>query len=257
MRIIRSFTKNPLTIAILLIAFLNLSCNQDDMIESYTDNSLNEKYSGEDIMKGLFFFQNNISDDVSFLHDFKNQLYNLRDSKEIDVELKNFSEVATNYINTYRPSFFNEFQSAMYSDNYYLIKNKLDECAIMIGNSLAMSDKYSDAFQFAELKNSPEFMEFISSVDLTTIEGQQQLNGFLNANPEFRYDENGQKVAIPIFAGAVAVVYVAVAAVSIAAALYSVVTKAAYWDPFGQSVGKNELSKEIIVKELSNYFLNN
>lgn len=44
-------TKNPLTIAVLLLAFLNLSCNQDDFVESYVDNSAIDKYSGEEIFK--------------------------------------------------------------------------------------------------------------------------------------------------------------------------------------------------------------
>lgn len=256
MRTIRSFTKKPLTILVLLIAFLNLSCNKDDAV---TQNEINKKYNGEEMIRGLFFFQNEISDDVSFLKDFKSQLFNSNQRDKVLNELKDISDVSINYIKSHNPEFISEFENAMYSSNYYLIQQKLDECAILIGNSLALSDKYSDAFQFAqELQDSPKFMKFISSTDLSTIEGQTKLNEFLNENPEFQYDENGLKVAIPIFVGAVAVVYVAAGAVSIAVALYSVVTKAAYWDPIGFGRSAEEtLNKEIIVSELGNYFSSN
>lgn len=57
MKTIRSITKNPLTIAVLLLSFLNLSCNQDDFVESYADHSLSDKYSGEEFLEILYYLR--------------------------------------------------------------------------------------------------------------------------------------------------------------------------------------------------------
>ncbi len=252
MKKIRQISNNPIVIVLILINFIFVSCNNDDLMISETK----VKYSGEELMKGLFFFQNDISSNVNFLRDYKQQIYSLGEKEEVNAELKNLSEVATNYINTYKPEFFKELQRAMYSGNFYLIEAKLDECVLLINNSMAMSEKYSKAFEYAEkLKNSPKFMEFIQTVDLTSAEGQQKLNDFLSRNPEYEFDENGQGIAAPIFVGPAVIAYAFVGAVSIAVAAYSVVTKAAYWDPT-KKLKDSDLDKEVIIKEISEYLTN-
>lgn len=248
MKKFRKFSENPIVIILVLLNFMLVSCNRDSNFET------RKIYTGEELMKGLFFFQNDISDNISFIRDFKQQIYHQENKESVNQELNDLSNNAINYINNYNPRFFNEFQKAMYSKNFYLMQTKLDECVLLIGNSMAMSEKYSKAFKFAqEVQKSPEFMKFIEDTDLTSTEGQQKLNNFLKENPEYKFDEDGQQIGVPIFVGPAAIAYVFVGAVSIAIAAYSVITKAAYWDPTKKDSGENKLNREVLVKELNEY----
>lgn len=255
MRTIRNFTKNPLTIAVLLLAFLNLSCNQDDFVESYVDNSISNKYSGEEIFKGVFFFQNdNIVSNISFLSDYSDRIMSLEQNSEIEKSLKEMSQISVNYINNNYPNFFQELQTAVYSNNLYEIESMFNKSVMILEQSLLSDSKYHDAMKLGKVvSEDTQLISEIQKLDLSTDVGVLELRNIL-ASSDYGDPENAGDAVF--FAGVLAVAYIAAAAVSFVVAAYSVVTKAAYWDPTSNAKN-NTVNQEMAISEISGYFNNN
>lgn len=273
MKKIRRISENPIAISLVLFNFIFVSCNQDEFVENSGQEQLHKKETitksstnrqgiktGEEIIRGIFFFQNEISDEVGFLHDFKQDIQKHSNYYETEKSMKEMSDVTIDYIKANNPEFLNELQRAFYSNNLYEIDKKLDECVDLLTKALESSDKYSKAIEFGyKVQNDEKLKTFISSVDLSTEAGQSQLSTFLNENPEYKImADNSVNAAIPIFVGAAAVAYAVAAVVSIAAVLYSVYYKAAYWPKKGLSFEEmykqNTLTREYVIAELTNYF---
>ncbi len=257
MKKIREIAQNPILIGLLLFNFVFVSCNRDEIIKDQIEQNISRK-SGEEIVKGLFFFQNDISDKIEFISDFKENIKSNKNYYQTIEELKSMSEFSIKYIKKNNPNFLKSFQNAMYSGNYYDINNKMNECVKLLSESLQNSSKYSNSIKYVnKIKDNVKFQKFIKETDLSSNEGKEKLSRFINENPDLQY--TGNDVGVPIVWGAVAIVYVAVLAVSMAAALYSVYVKAAYWslesNPF-QNSSENSITKEFAVKEIANYFKN-
>src|SRR5690606_37348367 len=118
MKTIRSFSKNPLTIVVLLLSFLNLSCNQDDFVETYVDNSVSDKYSGEEIFKGIFFFQGDIPKNIDAFNDILINLNNRKDAKAINDELNSLANEVAHYIQNKDANYFETLKKTIESGDY-------------------------------------------------------------------------------------------------------------------------------------------
>lgn len=129
MKAIRSFTQNPLTIAVLLLAFLNLSCNQDDFVENYVDNSLINKYSGEEIFKSIIFADGILTKEIVPL---ANQHIAERMNASQLEEYRNLQKEAINYISGMDREFFTNFKNDILSKNPHSINNALEKAGNLL-----------------------------------------------------------------------------------------------------------------------------
>lgn len=247
-------------------ALLFVSCSQYDDATTPNEKSnsgitqrIGDKYTGEQIIKGLFFFQNDISDNIAFLSEFKKSLKKQNNYYQSLDELNKMSVVSIDYIKKNNPAFLDEFQNAIYSNNYFEINKKMNEAVLLMTTALKVSTKYSDAIKFAEgIQNNPELKQFVTSIDLSTEEGKAKLNTYLEDHPELQYTGDKQNAAIPIFVAAAAVAYVAVAVVSMAAVMYSVYYKVAYWDKQNLTdLSETSITREVAIADISNYFQKN
>lgn len=223
---------------------------------SQTENRSSDSYGGEEIFRGLFFFQNEIPDGIPQLANIKEMIYNNPQSNEVDTLLTEIANISIQFANVNYPNFFEDLEAAIYSNNLYQISNAMDLSADIINQALLSSDEYSILFSLGEdFKNNETLRNQIAKLDLTKEEDQQKLIDIIE-------DHTGENIsnlalAIPIFVlvVAVAIFYVGVAAVSIAVAAYSVVTKAAYWE--WDEVFKShtqDIGEEMLIAEIGRYF---
>lgn len=239
----------------LFMAFLVLfiSCEQYD--DSPVESKL--KYSGEEIFKGLFLYQDNeISENISFLSDYSGKINSFGENSEIKQLLKEMSEISATYIKVKYPNFFQELEAAIYSDNLFEIQDKLNKSVVIIEQSLLSHDKYRDGMKLGKIVSEDvDLMTEIQKLDLSTNEGISKLGDLLRnfSNDSLKFSHR----SAVFFAAVVAVAYIAVVAVSFVVAAYSVVTKAAYWDPTDDDDGdggEQSIMMEMTVVEISNYF---
>jgi hypothetical protein len=238
---------------------LFVSCEQyDNDIPITSTNTSIAKFSGEDIFKGLFYFQNDIPKSISHLEGIKTEIEKLKNDKnEVVSSLKELSEISVNYINKKYPDFFDELQSVMYSGNLYKIESSLNKSVKMIEQATLTSSKYSQAFIIGEkIQDNPELKNKILELDLNN---EKDVKEFRNLVSEIsNVDMAGKEKAI-FFAAVAALAYIVAVAVSFVVAAYSVVTKVAYWDPTKIASEaliseKSSVTKEIIVAEIADFF---
>ncbi|PWW20130.1 hypothetical protein [Chryseobacterium sp. AG844] len=201
----------------------------------------------------MFFLQNEVADNVESLKNVKTQIVNSANSKQTLRNLKNLSEESSKFIKEKYPNFFDKLQKAMYSGNLYEIDKYLKESVVLVEQAGLASDKYSGLFTFSNaIKNNDKLRNQILSLDLSNPKDSQALNDILN---DYAIKEN--IASLCTLAGAFCVFYAVAAAVSIAVAAYSLITKMAYWDPI-ESLSNLEpskqLSKDLLVSQLNTYF---
>lgn len=232
----KSIREESKKIAFLLsMAFLFFSCAND-----YNPNAINQKkYSGEDIMNGLFFFKNEITEGIPQLAQLKSKFKKSENFGEISLSIDEFSKFSINYIKIHYPNFLNDLQTKVYSRNLYAISDAMNQASRYIEQAGLSSDKYRSAFLLGKkINNDDNLKKQISELDLSTTEGMNQFKLIIE-NAEMT-NVNGKNTCITTaFAAALAVFYVAVGAVSIAVGAYSVYFKVAYWGP-GELIPQEE-----------------
>lgn len=254
MKKFRQLSQNPLVILFLIFNFIYVNANRTEIVVDQFKSKHLQK-SGEEIFKGLFFLQNDISENVESLKNLKTQIENSKNGNQTLSYLKNLSQESTSFIKQKYPDFFEKLQKAMYSGNLYEIDNYLKESVILVEQAGLASTKYSGLFTFSNMiKNNETLKNQIVKLDLSNPKDSQTLKNILN---EFSVKENFTQLCA--VAGAFCVFYAIAAAVSIAVAAYSVVTKMAYWDPTESLTGANiepakQLSKDLLVNQIDNYF---
>ena len=241
------------------ITLLFFSCSQYDDISSQNIEASTE-FSGEEIFKGLFFFQNDIANNISDLKEIKSKIESLDDSNKIASSLSDLSNISISYIKENYPKFFDDLKITMNSGNLYEIEKKMNLSAKIIEQSMLTSEKYSKIFAINNaVEKNPELLQRITELDLTKEKDLSQLKQIIRDN---QIDIGDVESTLVFFAAALAVFYVGAIAVSIAAVLYSVVTKAAYWDPTeklaeSQKIAFSEestISRELMIAEIGKYF---
>lgn len=248
---------------ILAASLLFVSCSQYD--DNLSDgNRLQDKYSGEEIFKGLFFFQNNISENVPLLKTMKESLDKMKNHEDITLALTDISNTTVAFINKKHPNFFNELKTVLKSGNRFEIEEKLSKASSLIEQALFSSSKYNAALKFGKsIASNNELMNKIMDIDITSQTGQEQFNSLLKDYSK-SYDTGKEIGVVTLVAAALAAVYAGILAVSIAIAAYSLVVKVAYWDPTevmyeGNKIFKeNSIKHEILINEIAHlYSINN
>lgn len=262
---------------LLSVSILFFSCSQyDDIgsgnIDEQTNSKLfkkdGQKYSGEEILEGLFFFKNDISNGIPQLVEVKASMLKGDTSLEVDNTISELSQVSIDFINKNYPTFFNDLQAKMYSGNLFEVSSAIDMSARLIEQAGLSSEKFQAIFLASKkVANSETLQAQISSLDLSTKEGIEELGEIIKSSRGTEIDNSNNCVA---FAGAAAVFYIAVAAVSIAVAAYSVYYKVAYWGPRVKgdpsiaeerniyiSDGGVEIERDILVSQIGRSFSQN
>lgn len=246
MKLIRK--KIRLIALVMAILVMFVSCEQYDNIENHID------YTGEEIFKGIFFLQNEIADNISFLKDTKKEIENASKSADIIQKLDEISVYTISYINIKYPRFFNDFEKTIKSGNLYQIENEINKSSNIIEQSMLASSEYSKYYALSKsLEQNPNLLDKIRSLDLTDKEGIKELELIKQkSNITLLEEETDESL---IVAAALALFYVAVIAVSIAAVLYSVVVKAAHWGR-GELRGPDKsIQREVIISDIGDLFI--
>ena len=230
MKKIRKYTIKYHFCTVIAMSFMFFSCSQN---ESSTPTNLQTasavKYSGEEILKGLFFFKNKISDGIPQLAELKSKIRNTDNYVQVSKSMDELSELSVNFINSHYPTFFKELETKVYSGNLYEISSVLDQAAKYIEQAGLSSEKFQASFLMGKkINEDANLKDQISKLDLSTPEGINKLNVIINSINGNNTANKGTCV-VSVVAGAIAAVYVGVAAVSIVVAAYSVYFKVAYW----------------------------
>lgn len=227
------------------------SCNQyDDSIVNYTQVS---KHSGEEIFKGLFFFQNDIAQQIPTIKGVWDELGDLKSNNEVISSLKEMSEISVNFINKNYPHFFNKMQTTMYSGNLFEIEKLLNTSGEIIEQAALTSEKFTKAYRVGkQIGNDQELINKILKLDLNNPKDVAKFKNILSSQNNVA-DINFS----PVWAVALAV-YIVVGAVSFVVAAYSFWVKVAYAERFTENSysDKKDLGREIVILEVSNYFEN-
>lgn len=246
MKTIRSFTKSPLTIAVLLIAFLNLSCNQDDFVESYVDNSVSDKYSGEELFRNIVLLENKeIVSKIPQYEDIVDLLSNI--STDQEKELKEFNDEIVINIKSFDETFFEEFEKMIYSKDVQKIESALELAGEKVLVGLSLSKKYNSAYTEVE--------KILNKVEKNPNITQEEMETFLKDTFEFDDIPQSEEAIALALVLAIAIVALLAAAVThaVAAAFVLVVAAAGVKDIIAAKQ-KTDLSQELIVMSIYNNF---
>ena len=150
-----------------LILFTSCEQYENDTLTTSPENSI-AKFSGEDLFKGLFFFQNDISKNISYLNNVKLEIEKLKNERnKISTSLKELSDISINYINEKYPDFFDELQQTMYSGNLYDIEKGLNKSVKLIEQAILSSNKFSKSFIVGQkIYNKPELKDKMYNVGM-------------------------------------------------------------------------------------------
>ena len=226
------------------------SCSQyDDSSEIKSTIINDENLSGEDIFKGLFFFQNeSFNNNISYLNEI-NSTY-ISNSKETLENLKKISDISINYIKETNPHFFDELKSSIYSKNLYDIETIMGKSAVLVEESLLNSKEYSKIMLSSSLlKHNKSTMKKLNNLDP---ENEFDMVEIQKIADDYLADNNQESALVGIF-------YALGAVVSIGAVIYSVVNWVAYWDAFSKTEAiqdDNSLTKDEMMVDINNYFVN-
>ena len=132
------------------------------------------------------------------------------------------------------------------------IDNYMKQSVILVEQAGLASDKYSGLFTFSNIiKNNEQLKNQIVKLDLSNPHDSQVLKDILK---EYSMKKNFTQMCA--VAGAFCVFYAIAAAVSIAVAAYSVVTKMAYIDilDYANIEPSKQLNKDLLVNQIDDYF---
>lgn len=141
----------------LLLVLINFSCKSDDDYVTNTDNEISvNSLSGEDIFKGIFFLEGDISKNIPHLKSLK-EVYDkqLKKSDNYENQKKEISYIENKIVNQMKsiePDFFGKFRDTITSNNPLVT-----ETAIKRTSSLFIDALYSDIELKPYLVNS-EFL---------------------------------------------------------------------------------------------------
>lgn len=248
MKTISSFSKKPLTIAVLLLAFLNLSCNQDDFVESYVDNSLSNKYSGEELFRNIVLLEN--KDIVNKIPQY-GEIIDLLSTMSTDQEeeLKEFNDEIVANIKSFDGTFFQEFQKMIYSKDIQKIESALELAGDKVLVGLSLSEKYNSAYAEVE--------KILNEVEKNPDISQEEMETVLKDTFEFEdipQSEEAAALALVLAVTIVAAVLLAAAVThAVAAAMVLVFAAAAVKNVITVKQGE-QLSQELVVMSIYHNF---
>jgi hypothetical protein len=237
------------------ITMLLFSCSQYEQSD-FLKNNNTKNYSGEEIFKGIFFFQGEIPQKITLLKDEYIKLNSHKKNEQINQTLNDFATETIAFIKTIDKNYFDNFSKVMKSGNNFKIQETLVFAAKLIDLAGKSSKQYSSYFLLSEkIINDEILMNKIKNIDLNTEKGQEEIVKLL----DFKQANNSNvRACTP---GAVfCVYYLAAVAVSYAVAAYTVIAaanvivKLAAWVWAVEDVSKSNINTENMVFEISNLF---
>lgn len=164
MKKIRKISSNPLSLAVVMVSFLCLSCNKaDDILDSDAPKAItlkNAQLSGKELFKSIFFVDGQATELLPVLTS-NVKIYDYLQSEEEIAEYKAFQEKVILYVDSKHPEFFGDFQQKMYSQDPVAIKETLIKSTELMlpflseamgGTGLDYDITESNAEDIAELK---------------------------------------------------------------------------------------------------------
>lgn len=161
----------------LLGLVLTVSCSLSDdpvISKEETSNTIIEKnttYSGKEIFKGIFFLDGIIGSEIyGFEQEYLQE--NL-----IERQIKAYKELNTfivEYLSLKYPSFFDEFEKAIRSNNHIIIKNQLKRSSELMEEAL----NYLKEVHYNEIDRQIEFekkQDYISLDKISSLQYQKNL----------------------------------------------------------------------------------
>lgn len=270
MKKIRIIVSNPFVVTFMSsLILLTTSCTKKHLHPSSVSSKYAD-YSGVDILNGLFFFQNQLSDDISYLRDIRSDISDLVQDDNLnlspdgngalteenfDMHMSKMSDITVSYISEKYPDFFVEFEQVMKSGNFYAMEKSLNLATQLIDQSLLSSEKYRHASVINRtLDKNPGLKDEILSLDLFDSEDRKKFELLLNSSDEIDISSSVNSGIVV----AVAVAVVAVVAVAVAAVVATVVTKVTVWDKKnkgfkGEKTSEGLMDKEIYIAEISKH----
>ena len=123
MKTIRSFTKNPLTILVMVIAFLNISCNQDEFAEIQMEN-----VSGDELFKSIIFADGMVTKNLPSLTNYSPEKMNFSEN-EIE-SYRIHQENLINHLKSLDPNYMINFKESILSKDFKIVSNELEKVKI-------------------------------------------------------------------------------------------------------------------------------
>lgn len=255
MKLLRKYA--PFTVGFMILNLLFVSCGPSATL----DATPSAKYSGEEIFRGLFFFQNDIANNIPQLQQVALKINETRaENAEVDQYLQKVADLATDHIKAYYPTYFVELQNAMYSRDYYQIQEKLALSGKLIEQAVLTSEEYAGIYAVGQqIGQDSEMVAKIQALDLTQEADQRKLEKMLATLDDI--EQVDSKAAF--FAAVVAAVYLLAGAVNTVVAAYYVIAAAAVIVELAVigtdeirnlSSGDIGLSDELLVAEISQFF---
>lgn len=245
MKKIRQITQNPFILAFLLIAFLNVSCNQDDLVDS--NNPVNSKqYTDIDVFKGVMFLEGPVADK---LDDFKelNFKYFAENQSDID-RMQNYQNTLVSYIESSNPNYFSEFRKEIGSGDFYRVKETVSNAALLIKDKTiemsGLDESEVESLQKSiteKLSTSHDFNKKLSKEDIQSI--VKDMQDYTSQSNRDKASPVGIDLWILIYGAAV------VAAVVVLLALW--VNPPSPSDPIPSSSSKNNYYSENLQSEIT------
>jgi hypothetical protein len=212
--------------------------------------------SGEELYKGIYFLQQDFTDEIPSLASLKSQMATMipnGQTAQYSAVMAVVSQEVTDFISTNYPTFFSEFKAALTSGDLYQMREYLASGANKLMEA-GTSGSYGALFENQAIISSPEFYDYLSSLDLNTTEGQTQLQNYLGS---IGYTGGGGGTEICCLPGTlVCVVYIAVLAHSYVAVTVTAVALAIAWVEIGVfdvSYAGNAPNIEQLCSELEYY----
>jgi hypothetical protein len=238
------------------LSILLVSCSQYESSEISQSNL--KTYSGEELFKGIFFFQNEISEKIPQIKELKEKTFKItNDKNQVNQILNNLSNLSVDFINTNYPGFFKKFQSTIYSNDLFEIDKIINQASQLIEQTAIQSKEFSSIFNFAKaLETDINLRNEIAKIDLNTEEGKNAMEELTKKYINKIEINNAVKTKYLC----VTVFYAIAAVVSIAAVVYSVYAKVVYWGPkmlksnFEDPLSNNKLysiDRELFIGEIA------
>ncbi len=212
---------NPYLSMTMAILMLFMSCTQydEDVTQKVISKEANElmkrgaNYTGEDIFRGIFFLEGRFVNEIP-------SLYNAKVERDIIIEnpmfVSSYPELSEQYLNReaglendslvlkireLNPNIFTELKSSILSKDPYQVKDKLEDCALLLKSALLTNEKVEKNIKvIKDGKNrggiDPKNYDFTVKEDVERY--NSDMTSFLENDPEYSSEMQNETAALAI-----------------------------------------------------------
>jgi SdpC family antimicrobial peptide len=212
---------NPYLSMTMAVLILFVSCTQYD--EDVSQKAISEEandlmkrganYTGEDIFRGIFFLEGKFVNEIP-------SLYNAKVERDIIIEnpmfVSSYPELSEQYLNQeaglendslvlkireLNPNIFTELKSSILSKDPYKVKDKLEDCALLLKSALLTNEKVEKNIKvIKDGKNrggiDPKNYDFTVKEDVERY--NSDMTSFLENDPEYSSEMQNETAALAI-----------------------------------------------------------